>query len=220
MYSVPFCEWKRPPVARPVAASFLMASAVLPVPIGFGPFDPLYRSLTIFPNLGSLTFGIAAAAPFAATANPTAPCRTFGLKSQCDQGLAAGRARHRRQCKCADPLRRFCSCTHAREEASSLPFLAAGREAAKKGGTGTAVFGSRPRASRPKGLALTRSEFSALSYAVQAETSACTAWRPRFAAVAQHRPCRCRRRSRQHCSTWARSPPRPARHAPDRPPRS
>jgi hypothetical protein len=42
-------------------------------------------------------------------------------------------------------------------------------------GAAQAVAGSRPRAARPQGLALTRSGFSTLSYAVQAEFSACTA---------------------------------------------
>jgi len=108
---------------------------------------------------------------FAPTQNPTAPCRTFGLKSQCIQGLAAGRARHRRQCNGRDPLRRLCSCTRTRGSArpsffSRCFFLVGGAQCR---------FGSRPRAARPQGLALTRSDLSTLSCAVQAETSACTA---------------------------------------------
>ena len=49
------------------------------------------------------------------------------------------------------------------------PLAVRGRRAAQ------VVTGSRPRAARPQGLALTRSVFSTLSYAVQAEFSACTA---------------------------------------------
>lgn len=68
-----------------------------------------------------------------------------------------------------------------RRHRSTFFLLAAGREAAKGSSPRDASSGQAARHARPKGLALTRTEADTLAHAVQDETSACTAWRPRFA---------------------------------------
>ncbi len=52
-----FGNGNRPWVGRPVSSPFLTASAVLPVPMVFGLFAPLYKSSTRF-VVGSVTFGV------------------------------------------------------------------------------------------------------------------------------------------------------------------